>query len=212
MELRVLALSLYTWYWVLPFQRQVYLCHKIFIDVSLFSRKECISSRQFSVSQDLLFQKYNWLRYQKLCASYVLALYGYCLRCSCQKRSECRCSLLVFFSGSRGSLRSGIETGGGVWEKEREIFPFMFIAFLSLYTTSLYCACQVGYSSGSYEERTPGLRFPLCYTKTEKTPRFSVSDREWYHPPFPSLPFPRCLGPATCLVSVEILHPNHFFT
>ena len=145
-----------------------------------------------------------------------------CLLCSCTlwilfkvllpKKERVSLFLLVFFSGSRGSLRSGIETGGGVWEKEREIFPFMFIAFLSLYATSLYCACQVGYSSGSYEERTPGLRFPLCYTKTEKTPRFSVSDREWYHPPFPSLPFPRCLGPATCLVSVEILHPNHFFT
>ena len=54
-----------------------------------------------------------------------------CLLCSCtlwilfkvlvpKKSSECL-SLLVFFSGS---LRSGVETVGGVREKERELLPF----------------------------------------------------------------------------------------
>ena len=131
-----------------------------FLLMYLYSRgKSVYHQGNFQYLKIYYFRNTTDLRYQKLCASYVLALHGYCLRCSCQKSSECRCSLLVFFSGS---LRSGIETGGRVREKEREIFPFMFIAFLPLYTTSLYCACQAGYSSGSYEERTPGLRFPLC--------------------------------------------------
>jgi len=82
---------------------------------------------------------------------------------------------LVFF---KGSLRSGIETGRGVREKEREIFPFatglvsVEILHPDLFLPSLRGRCKKGRGGEGRGEKNGGREFP-SFCSLPNLPPFS---------------------------------------
>lgn len=111
---------------------------------------------------------------------------------------------MIFLSGS---LSSGVETVGGGREKEREIFPFMFIAFLPLPSTSLFAPARQAIQV-AVMKNGPRTAFPITLDQKCRDTSFRTGDGITL--PFPLPPILRCLGPAIGLVSVEIHNPNHF--